>query len=200
MSETMHRDDAGAKFGMWLFLFTELLLFGGLFVLYAVYLSRYPEAFASASNELSVVFGTVNTLVLISSSLTVAVSVTALRRGNARLAQTMLGIAVIAAAVFMVNKYFEWSAKIHHGLYAGSPELKERATGEGVFFGLYYFTTGLHGLHVVIGAAILAWVFFLVRGGKVTSENFITLENAGLYWHLVDLVWIFVFPLYYLIL
>ena len=199
MSEAMHRDDAGAKFGMWLFLFTELLLFGGLFVLYAVYLARYPEAFASGSSELSVVFGTVNTLVLISSSLTVAVSVSALRLGNARLAQWMLGAAVLAAAVFMVNKYFEWSSKIHHGIYPGSGEL-EGAAGKGVFFGLYYFTTGLHGLHVIIGAAILTWVFFLVRKGQVTGENYITLENAGLYWHLVDLVWIFIFPLYYLIL
>lgn len=200
MSEAVHKDDAGAKFGMWLFLYTELLLFGGLFVLYAVYLARYPEAFVSAGRELNLVFGTINTLVLISSSLTVAVSVTALRKGNARLAQMMLGIAILAAAVFMVNKYFEWSAKIHHGLYPGASALKERAAGEGVFFGLYYFTTGLHGLHVVIGASILTWVFFLVRNGRVNSEDFITLENAGLYWHLVDLVWIFIFPLYYLIL
>ncbi len=200
MSEAPHRDDAGAKLGMWLFLFTELLLFGGLFVLYAVYVTRHPESFASASNELDLVFGTINTLILITSSLAVAASVTALRKGSPGTAQVLLGAAIAAAMVFMINKYFEWSEKIEHGLYAGSSLLKDRADGWGVYFGLYYFTTGLHGLHVIIGAAILAWVFIQVRSGRINREHYISLENAGLYWHLVDLIWIFVFPLYYLIL
>ncbi len=200
MSETPHRDDLGARFGMWLFLFTELLLFGGLFILYAVYLARHPEAFARAGKELSLPFGTVNTVVLLTSSLLVALSVSALQRGSRRLCLWLLAGTILSAAVFMVNKYFEWSAKIHHGIYPGSPEMAGRETGEGVFFSLYYVTTGLHGVHVVVGALLLGWVFVLVKNGRVDSGNHVLLENAALYWHLVDLIWIFIFPLYYLIL
>ncbi|BCR06057.1 cytochrome oxidase subunit III [Desulfuromonas versatilis] len=199
MSE-VHKDYAGAKFGMWLFLFTELLLFGGLFILYGVYLHRYPEEFVKAGGELNVVFGAVNTLVLLTSSLAVAMSITALQKGNRRLTLVLLAVTIASALIFLVNKYFEWSAKIHHGLYPDSPHLKELAPGESVFFGLYYVTTGLHGLHVVIGGALLAWVFVQVRSGRVHAEDFVALENSGLYWHLVDLIWIFIFPLYYLIL
>ncbi len=199
MSE-VHKDYTGAKFGMWLFLFTELLLFGGLFILYAVYLSRYPEEFVKAGNELNVVFGTVNTLVLLSSSLAVAVSISALQKGDKKLTLVLLAVTILSAAIFLVNKYFEWSAKIHHGLYPNSPHLKELSPGENVFFGLYYVTTGLHGLHVIIGGALLSWVFLLVRDNRVTPTDFVALENSGLYWHLVDLIWIFIFPLYYLIL
>jgi cytochrome c oxidase subunit III len=199
MSEA-HRDYAGAKLGMWLFLFTEVILFGGLFVLYAIYLYVHPEAFARASNELSLLFGAVNTLILLTSSLCVAAAVTALQRGNRRLTLWLLAVTILSALVFLVNKYFEWMAKIRYGIYPDSAVLDERAPGEIVFFGLYYITTGLHGLHVLIGAGLLLWVFMLVRNGRVHQDDYIVLENAGLYWHLVDLIWIFVFPLYYLIL
>ena len=100
----------------------------------------------------------------------------------------------------MVNKYFEWSAKIGHGIYPGSAHLKEMQPGEMVFFNIYYLTTGLHGIHVVIGALILAWAMGLIKTGRVHADDWVVLENAGLYWHLVDLIWIFIFPLYYLIL
>lgn len=195
-----HKDPTGDRFGMWLFLFTELLLFGGLFILYAVYLARYPQEFVRGGEELSLVFGTVNTVILLTSSLAVAMAVTALQRGKIRLTLWLLVATIASALIFLVNKYFEWSAKIHHGIYPNSPELTARSSGENLFFGLYYLTTGLHGLHVLLGGALLCWVFFLVRKGKVNPQDFVTLENAGLYWHLVDLVWIFVFPLYYLIL
>ncbi|PLX83041.1 MAG: cytochrome C oxidase subunit III [Desulfuromonas sp.] len=195
-----HKDYTGAKLGMWLFLFTELILFGGLFILYGVYLNRYPQEFITGGGELNVWFGGGNTLVLLTSSLTVAMSISALQRGNRSLCVKLLVATIAMALLFLVNKYFEWSAKIHHGIYPGAPSLQEGPPGESVFFGLYYLTTGLHGLHVLIGAGILTWVMFLVRSGKVNGDDFVTLENAGLYWHLVDLIWIFLFPLYYLVL
>jgi cytochrome c oxidase subunit 3 len=200
MSGHDHKDYTGAKFGMWLFLFTEVLLFGGLFILYAVYLARYPQEFISAGSELNVWFGGANTMVLLTSSLFVAISITALRRGAKTLCLRLLGGAVASAAIFMINKYFEWSAKINHGIYPGSAHMKEMQPGEITFFNLYYLTTGLHGIHVVIGALILVWAMFLIKSDKVNANDWVILENAGLYWHLVDLIWIFVFPLYYLIL
>lgn len=200
MSEEGHKDYTGAKFGMWLFLFTEVLLFGGLFILYAVYLQRYPDAFVAAGNELDVRFGGGNTLVLLTSSLFVAMSITTLRRGRKSATLGLLAATVAAAALFLLNKYFEWSAKIHHGIYPGGEELKAREAGEQVFFNLYYLTTGLHGLHVLIGAVLLAWIGVFVMMGRVNRADWVMLENGGLYWHLVDLIWIFIFPLYYLII
>ncbi|MBW2519658.1 MAG: cytochrome c oxidase subunit 3 family protein [Deltaproteobacteria bacterium] len=200
MSGHVHKDYIGAKFGMWLFLFTEVLLFGGLFILYAVYLARYPQEFISAGGELDVRFGGGNTLVLLTSSLFVAISITALRREKVRLAMGLLGATIGCAALFMINKYFEWTAKFSHGIYPGSEHFAAMKPGEVVFFNIYYLTTGLHGIHVVIGAIILAWTMCLIRSGRVNAKDWVILENAGLYWHLVDLIWIFIFPLYYLVL
>jgi cytochrome c oxidase subunit 3 len=200
MSAHAHRDDFGARLGMWLFLLTELLLFGGLFVLYAVYLARYPADFHSAGKVLDVVFGAVNTVVLLTSSLSAALAVSLVQQGRSRLAVLQLAATIGCAAIFMVIKYFEWSAKIHHGLYPGSQRLLEGPPGESVFFSLYFLTTGLHGLHVLIGAGLLGWILLRVRSGKIDAGNYAVLENGALYWHLVDLVWIFIFPLYYLVL
>jgi len=149
-----HKDYLGDKFGMWLFLFTEILLFGGLFLLYSVYLHRYPAEFHQAGLELSRVFGTANTIVLITSSFTVALAISALQQGRRVLCQGLLASTIVLAGVFMVNKYFEWSAKIGHGIYPGSPELVDGPGGTNIFFGLYYIMTGAHGLHVIIGAAL----------------------------------------------
>ena len=200
MSHHEAKDDVGAKLGMWLFLFTELLLFGGLFILYAVYLSRYPREFAAGGHELNVVFGAANTVVLLSSSLFAAMAVTAIKRGERRATLALLGGTLGCAAIFLVIKYLEWSAKIGHGIYPGSPRLLAGPPGESVFFSLYYITTGLHGIHVLIGGALLAWIGARVKTGSIHAEDNVALENGTLYWHLVDLVWIFIFPLYYLIL
>lgn len=200
MSGHLHKDYTGAKLGMWLFLFTELMLFGGLFLLYAVYLQRYPQEFVSAGEQLDVRFGGGNTIVLLTSSLFVAMSITALRRGQQALCQGLLAGTIISAVIFMINKFFEWSAKIHHGIYPGSPHMSEIPPGESIFFSIYYVTTGLHGIHVVIGAAIIGWAMLLIKKGETNAEDWVVLENSGLYWHLVDLIWIFIFPLYYLIL
>jgi len=200
MSHQPHKDDTGAKLGMWLFLFTELLLFGGLFLLYAVYFKRYPHEFATGGTQLDWGMGAANTAILLTSSLFAAMAVTAAQRAEPRRAVLLICGTILCAAGFMVIKYFEWSAKIGHGIYPGSEHLKGGAPGESVFFSLYFMTTGIHGLHVLIGGALLAWIAVRVRGGEVTADNYILLENGALYWHLVDLIWIFIFPLYYLIL
>lgn len=195
----VHRDDVGAKIGMWLFLFTELILFGGMFLVYAVYRYQYRDFFALASKELDVLVGLINTLILLTSSLTMAMSITALRRDNKKLSLIFLSTTILFALLFLVNKYFEWSAKFHHGLFPGSNELLSLPKGEIIYFGLYYVMTGLHALHVIIGLIILTFMFFYVKSGKVNKDYYIMLENSGLYWHLVDIIWIFLFPLFYLI-
>ena len=200
MSHPEHNDVFGAKLGMWLFLFTELLLFGGLFLLYAVYLKRYPHEFATGGTRLDWVLGSVNTVILLTSSLCAAMALTAVQRNQSRRAVILLGGTIACAAGFMVIKYIEWSAKIGHGIYPGSEHLQAGPPGESIFFSLYFLSTGIHGLHVLIGAALLAWITVKVNGGSVNADNYILLENGALYWHLVDLIWIFIFPLYYLIL
>jgi len=196
----MHKDYTGAKMGMWLFLFSELLLFGGLFILYAVSLNRHGAAFAAAGQELDWMLGTLNTLVLLTSSLTAALAVSAIQQGKAQMALRCLWATIGFALGFLVVKYVEWGTKIHHGLYPGGAELAGREAGQMSFFNLYYVTTGLHGLHVIIGGLVLGWVIIKVRQGKVHGGDFVLLENSVLYWHLVDLIWIFIFPLYYLVL
>jgi len=195
----VHRDDHASKMGMWLFLFTEILLFGGLFLLYASYRAKYPQAFHAGGQTLDEFIGAVNTVVLITSSLTVALSITALRRGELARCLGLLAFTVACAGAFMVNKTIEWAAKFHHGLIPGSEHMLQLPQGQGIFYGLYFAMTGLHGIHVIIGASLIIWVMRLIRLGKVTPENYVVLENAGLYWHIVDLVWIYLFPLFYLI-
>ncbi len=199
MSQAVHKDYAGAKLGMWLFLYTEIILFGGLFILYAVYLFFHPEAFGRASTELDTPLGLLNTAVLLTSSLFVALSLSALQKGDRRLSLWMLGGTILLALCFLVIKYFEWSAKIGYGIYPDSPALLEMPRGDIVFYGLYYVTTGLHALHVLIGIAVLSVVAAGVHRGTIHSTDYITLENSALYWHIVDIIWIFIFPLYYLI-
>jgi cytochrome c oxidase subunit 3 len=184
---------------MWLFLFTELLLFGGLFLLYAVYRAKHPTDFHYASARLALPLGAINTVILLTSSLTMVLSIGMLERKNQRWCLVWLGATLALALAFLVNKYFEWSHKIHLDIYPNSAELTGRTPGENLFYALYYFMTGLHGLHVIIGMAVLAWMAVVVRSAMADDRKLIRLENAGLYWHLVDLIWIFLFPLFYLI-
>jgi cytochrome c oxidase subunit 3 len=200
MSQPVHNDYGGAKLGMWLFLFTELILFGGLFLLYASYLKRYPHEFAAAGREMHMMLGTINTVVLITSSLLVAMAVTAIQRNQQRTVLFLLLGTVFCGVFFLFNKYLEWSAEISRGIYPGSSLLVAGPQGESIFYSLYYLTVGLHGLHVLIGGMVLAVIAVKVRLGTIHSGNFVLLENGALYWHLVDLIWIFIFPLYYLIL
>ncbi|MDJ0624000.1 MAG: cytochrome c oxidase subunit 3 family protein [Desulfocapsaceae bacterium] len=193
-------DTTGVRIGMWLFLYSEVLLFGGLFVLYAAYFHRYPEFFVEGGKELDRVIGALNTVVLLVSSFTVAASITALQRNKKTQSISFLLFSIFCGFIFLVNKYFEWGAKFSHDIYPNSDTLTFGEPGLNIFFGLYYVITGLHGLHVIIGMTLLAVALWYVIRGKVNAERFGLLENAGLYWHLVDLIWIFVFPLFYLVL
>ena len=194
-----HYDPEGSKIGMWIFLFTEMFLFGGLFLVYAVFRNRYSADFHHGAHDLNAFIGTLNTVVLLVSSMTVAMSVSAIQKNNKRLAINLLLITILLALVFMINKYFEWSYKIDLKLYPGSDVVMNLPHGEILFYGLYYMMTGLHALHVIIGVVLLSVNVFKIRSGSVHSERFSLLENSGLYWHLVDLIWIFLFPLFYLI-
>jgi len=194
-----HRDDLASKTGMWLFLFTEMLLFGGLFVVYSVYRYRNPVAFHLAAHELSVFIGTANTIILLTSSSTIAMSVTAIQKKNKKLALLLLGITVLLGLAFLVNKYFEWGEHIREHIYPGSPVLALRGNGDVLFYGLYFFMTGLHALHIIIGLIFIGFVSVKLFRDKISYDNYSLLENSGLYWHLVDLIWIFLFPLFYLI-
>jgi cytochrome c oxidase subunit 3 len=194
-----HRDYIGAKMGMWLFLLSEILLFGGLFLLYSAYRYKNPSDFHHASRELDVLLGTLNTLILLTSSLTMALSVSAMQRGNRKFAAYLLTATIFFGLLFLMIKGIEWTTKIDHGIYPNSPALLTRAKGEILFFGLYYVMTGLHGLHVLVGVVVLAVMLRHVVTERVNQVRFVPLENSGLYWHLVDIIWIFLFPLFYLI-
>jgi cytochrome c oxidase subunit 3 len=197
--EVKHRDDVGSRMGLWLFLFSELILFGGMFIIYAVYRFIHPDEFRLAAVELDPFIGTINTMILLTSSLTVAMSITAIQRGKKYLSLTFVGTTLVLAFAFLVNKYFEWSHKISIGIYPQSPELTNKPQGEILYFGLYYVMTGLHALHVIIGMAVLGFMFVFIAKGIISRESFVKLEAGALYWHLVDIIWIFLFPLFYLI-
>jgi cytochrome c oxidase subunit 3 len=199
-TEQNHYDPEASKIGMWLFIFTELLLFGGLFIIYSVYRFMNHDAFHLAAEELDLKIGTINTLLLLTSSMTIAMSVSAIQYKNKKLTLALLGITFVFGLIFLVNKYFEWGVKFEHGIWPGSHHLiEDMGQGEILFFGLYFVMTGLHALHIIIGMVIMSVAFFKVRSGKVHAGRYALLENAGLYWHLVDLIWIFLFPLFYLI-
>lgn len=211
-SALSHKDNVGARIGMWLFLLTEILLFGGLFLLYAVYRAKFPEDFHYCAAGLDTAMGTFNTAILLTSSLTMVLAVTSWEKKDRKLTNIFLWATVIMGFMFLVNKYFEWSAKISHGLYPNSEILETHTAGEKIFYSMYYLMTGLHGLHIVIGLIIILVMMRHVSKKKQPGEDlttrevkhwwdkeFIKLENTGLYWHLVDVVWIFLFPLFYLI-
>ena len=195
----IHRDDLASKTGMWLFLFTEMLLFGGLFVVYSVYRYRNAEAFHLAARELNVAIGTINTIILLISSTTIAMSITAIQKKNKKLTLLLLGTTILLGLAFLVNKYFEWGGHIKEHIYPGSSVLALRGQGDVLFYGLYFFMTGLHALHIIIGLVFMGIVTAKVSRNKISHDNYVLLENSGLYWHLVDLIWIFLFPLFYLI-
>lgn len=195
-----HEFEAG-KLGMWLFLVTEVMLFGALFVAFGIFQSIYPEMFKEAHHHLNRVMGAINTVVLLVSSLTMALSIAYVQRGKRDLAKTMLLITLACAATFLVIKYFEYSHKIHDGLLPGkffnNHELK--SPNAALFFSLYFVMTGLHGIHVLIGMGAIIWILWRLNRGDFSEHNYGAVEFTGLYWHIVDLIWIFLFPLLYLI-
>jgi cytochrome c oxidase subunit III len=197
----LRQQEHAARLGMWLFLATELLLFGGLFTAYAVYRFLFSEGFAEASRHLSVTAGTINTVVLITSSLTVALAHHMAHHGKGRPAALLLLVTLGFAVVFLLIKAWEWSHDFHEGLLPGRYFHSTELTAEGapMFFTLYFILTGLHGLHVVIGMTVLAILMVLCWRGVYDHGYSTPVELGGMYWHLVDLVWIFLYPLLYLI-
>ena len=189
------RPDTGmynAKLGIWLFLASEVMLFGGLFSAYVfLRMGDITGTFATGSSELNVPMATFNTLVLISSSVTMVMSWVSLKLGENKKFKTYLGSTILLAGVFLVVKYFEYSAKFHHGIYPDTS----------TFFSIYFTLTGLHMVHILGGMVVL--FYFLVPGSKMMKtepERFTNrIETVGLYWHFVDLVWIFLFPILYLL-
>jgi cytochrome c oxidase subunit III len=190
--------------GMWVFLVSEVMFFGGLFATYMIYRASYPEAFADASRELDVTLGTFNTFALLTSSLTMALAVQAAHLGRSRRAGLMVLLTIALGGVFLGVKFYEYVHKYHEGL---APLLNLPFSYEGpdagprrIFLGLYFGMTGVHALHMVIGIAMLAaLVPPALRGGYGPGSNSLPVEIIGLYWHFVDLVWIFLFPLLYLV-
>ena len=194
------KDTSGIKLGMWLFIYSEIMLFAGLFVLYAAYFKKYQADFFHAGKELNLFFGSANTLILLTSSFTVAAAITAIRKDKFKQSSGFLLASIFLGGLFLVNKYFEWGHKFEHGIYPNSQRLVAGPPGENIFFGLYYVITGLHGIHIVVGLSLLAASGYLLNRRKIRSDDYVFLENSGLYWHLVDLIWIFIFPLFYLVL
>lgn len=194
-----HRDDEASKLGMWLFIFTELLLFGGLFLVYSIFRSQYPAQFRASSLELSVTIGAINTIALLFSSMTAAMALTAIQKNNTKLALRMILITISMAILFLVNKYFEWGHKFEMGLYPGSELMKHLERGYQLYFSLYFFMSGLHAFHIIVGMVLLFVCYFKIKKNSIHTTDYVLLENSTLYWHLVDLIWIFLFPLMYLI-
>jgi cytochrome c oxidase subunit 3 len=198
--EEIREHSTGARVGMWLFLMSEILLFGGMFLLYAVYRSKHPVDFHNASLELSRFDGTLNTSILLTSSLTAVIAIFSLQELNKpRRAMFFLGVTIACGFGFLIVKAFEWAAKFEHGLYPGAAVLMGKPPGEILYFGLYFTMTGLHALHVIVGMVVLSVILSFIARGKATQQKSAALENGGLYWHLVDIIWIFLFPLFYLI-
>lgn len=241
-----HQDAVGARLGMWLFLFTEILLFGGIFLLYSVYRSKFPADFHYAASHLDLFTGTINTVILLTSSLFMVLAVASLEKQDRKNSSLFIALTTLLGTAFLVIKYFEWSEKIAHGLYPNSEVLEIHTAGEKIFYSLYYLMTGLHAIHIIIGLVILLVMLKKIYskpyrilnlkeiGSKILNiegnnaatvlkyrsdeqiadmkikliydnnenlneKDLIKLENSGLYWHLVDVIWIFLFPLFYLI-
>lgn len=208
-----HHDEEGTRLGFWLFLYTELFLFGAFFLVYAVYRSSHLEDFKTAADELNTMIGTVNTIILLTSSLTMVLSLDALKSGSVKLAKGLLLTTMLLGLAFLVIKGFEWNAKFDHHIFLqtasgiaageGSPLLNPGAEmlplGQVLFYGLYFIMTGTHALHIIIGGIWMGLVYYWISKGSINPENHGVLERCGLYWHLVDVIWIFLFPLYYLV-
>lgn len=198
-----------AKLGMWVFLGQELLFFSGLFVAYGVYRSWYPEMFRAASHQLDKIMGGTNTIVLLFSSFTAAMAVRSSQLGKQKATGRFLLVTIGCAFAFLVIKFFEYKHKFEAGLLPGRffhPHLEHLAANSpplpqntGTFYGIYFMMTGVHGVHVIIGIGVLIWIYLRNKRGDFSKEYFTPVDIAALYWHLVDLVWIYLFPLLYLV-
>ena len=206
--DTAQQQEGAAKLGMWLFLGTELLMFSGLFVAYFYMRTLYPDMVLEYHEHLNKWLGSLNTIFLITSSFTMAMAVRGAQIGKSKQSARLLLITIVLGFAFLVVKFFEYQAKIEHGLLPGSAFAEHLGGGmvqDGwyggpqLFFAMYFVMTGLHGVHVVIGLGLLIWIYVKTQRGRFSGNYYTPVENVGLYWHLVDLVWIFLFPLLYLV-
>jgi cytochrome c oxidase subunit 3 len=203
-----HFDDLPQQFdsatlGMWVFLLTEIMFFGGMFGAYSIYRSLYPEAFASTSKHMDTMLGAVNTAVLICSSLTMALAVRSAQVGKQKMLIWMLVLTMFFGAIFLGVKAYEYHHKWVEHLIPGFgfeyPEDPQYFHQAQILFFLYFAMTGFHALHMVVGFGIMSTLLVMAARGRFTPEWYTPVEISGLYWHFVDIVWIFLFPLLYLI-
>jgi len=201
--ESLEEQKEASLLGMWLFLVTEILFFGGALTAYLVYRNWYPDAFAFASSEINIIPGAINTAVLILSSLTMAMAVHGAQLGERGKVMFFIVITMILGAAFLGIKAYEYHDKFLEGHIPGfglTFKFEERYYQPAqIFFSIYFVLTGLHALHMIIGLGIMTWMFIWTKNGTITKEYYAPIEIAGLYWHFVDIVWIFLFPLLYLI-
>lgn len=199
--ETLEKQNHAGRLGMWAFLCTEILLFAGLFGLYAVYRTQYPQEFHIAATHTHKALGTLNTFVLIFSSVTVAFAIHFARSGKPKPAVGMIFITLLCGAVFLYVKSIEYRHHFQEGIFPGSYYASEEMPHAGfkMYYTIYYFMTGLHGIHVVIGMVVLLSVLPRVKRGFYGPSHYLGIELAGMYWHLVDLIWIFLWPIFYLV-
>jgi len=199
-SDTVQQAET-AKLGMWVFLLTEILLFGGLFVAYSIFRSWNPDMFYNAHKHLNVTLGSINTIVLITSSLSMALAIRSMQQGKKSQTLSFLWTTLALAAVFLIIKYFEYAHKFHLGQLPGKYYTYTGIAGTNphIFFSIYFAMTGLHGIHVMAGMGVITWMIIRTSRNQFSSEYYTPLELTGLYWHLVDIIWIYLFPLLYLI-
>lgn len=195
--EDIRRQHDAVSFGMWVFLASEVLLFAGLFAGYAVYRCLYPEGFLAAGRETDIIYGTVNTAILMTSSLTLAVAGRAARAGRFELARWLLCVTLALGALFLVLKGLEYREDIEKHLLPG-PGFALAQTGAGLFFSFYWVMTGLHATHVTGGLAALCRLLIASRDNPAWLHGSASEEATALYWHLVDMIWIVLYPLLYL--
>jgi len=200
--EDLDQQRSSATLGMWIFLATEVLFFGALFTGYFIYRAIYPQAFADASAAMLIKFGTANTFILICSSLTMALGVHAAQVGARKMLVVMLIITMLFGTAFLVNKGFEYHQewKEHHVPGPGYefPESRDPRHAE-IFFSLYFIMTGIHTVHLIIGIGVVGVIAFFAWKGHYPPQYHTPIENVGLYWHFVDIVWVFLYPMLYLV-
>ncbi len=199
--ESLEKRAHAARLGMWVFLSSELLLFAGLFTLYAAYRAGAPAAFHEGIAHSTKLFGSLNTVVLLVGSAFVALALAAMRRASSRQCALLLGCAMLLGATFLAIKFHEYGLHFREGIYPGGAGVYFAHSHEpslAAFWTLYFVTTGLHALHVSVGIVILGVTALNVLRGKINRQLVHPLENAALYWHLIDVVWIFLWPLFYL--
>ena len=200
--DNLEQQREAGSIGMWVFLVQEIMFFGALFLAYSIYRAKFPEAFAAASNHLNITLGGINTVVLIVSSLTMALAVYYAQTGKRRAQVGFLVLTLLLGMTFLVIKAFEYADKFRDNLFPGA---SFRWAGHGdpnqvqIFYWIYFAMTGLHALHMIIGIAILMFLIFFAWKGRYTPEYHAPVELTGLYWHFVDIIWIFLFPLLYLL-